>query len=367
MNMIKAAKKKWIPPNVRMSEALRARVADWKPGTAVGTEVALAEEFGVSRMTARKAVERLVKDGLLERHAGIGVFRRDKDKEPRHFRFLAGNLLWDSAIGVMLTFRNQIKRTGAELDLRDAEGDAAKLKEELLALPKSGAVGAGVFSIHEPELAEVIADLVASGFPIVVIDEVFDPKTGVSGFVSDNAQGGRIAAEQFVKAGHRNLAFIGDYVADTVRARWEGFREVAEANGINPVRIELTADDRLGDWAHIIREATRRLLREYPETTGVFCSCDAVARHVMRELWDQKIVVPRDLSVIGFDDDPISGWTSPALTTLHQNFEALGEAAGKALLARYEDRTLPPETVTVPVTLVERGSVGPAPVPRKRR
>ncbi|MBQ1345444.1 MAG: GntR family transcriptional regulator, partial [Kiritimatiellae bacterium] len=63
MKKTKPEKRKWIAPNVRMTEALRARVAALGPGDALGTEVALAGEFGVSRMTARKAVETLVSEG----------------------------------------------------------------------------------------------------------------------------------------------------------------------------------------------------------------------------------------------------------------------------------------------------------------
>lgn len=360
MKKTKPEKRKWIAPNVRMTEALRARVAALGPGDALGTEVALAGEFGVSRMTARKAVETLVSEGVLERRAGIGVFVRDAASDPRRFRFLAGNLLWDSVIRVATAFRQEAGAAGFEVEMHDAGGSADKLKDELAALPGSGASGAVVFSIHDPALTAAVADIVATGFPLVVIDEAFDPKTNVPGVVSDNALGGRLAAERLIHAGHRELAFIGDWVADTVRARWAGFRQIAETHGLRPVRLEIRADDRLGDWTHIIHEATRRLLRRKLRPTGIFCSCDAVARHVMRALEAHGVEVPRDVSLIGFDDDPIAEWTKPALTTVRQDFAALGTAAARALVSRCADRNAPAGTVTVPVSLVVRDTVGRA-------
>ena len=181
------------------------------------------------------------------------------------------------------------------------------------------------------------------------------------GSISTNkASGGRLAAERLSHAGHRELAFLGDWVADTVRARWAGFRQIAEAHGLRPVRLEIRADDRLGDWTHIIHEATRRLLRRKLRPTGIFCSCDAVARHVMRALEAHGVEVPRDVSLVGFDDDPIAEWTKPALTTVRQDFAALGTAAARALVSRCADRNAPVGTVTVPVSLVVRDTVGRA-------
>ena len=353
----KTEKRKWVAPNVRMTEALRLRLADLRPGQALGTEVALAIEFGVSRMTARKAVETLVSEGLLERRAGVGVFLREADKDPHRFLFLAGNLLWDSVIRVAMAFRQEAGLAGYEVEMRDAEGSASKLKAELEALPKSGVSGAVVFSIHDPGLTALMADVVAKGFPLVVIDEAFEPKTGVTGVVSDNALGGRLAAERLIHAGRRELAFIGDYAADTVRARWAGFRQIAEAKGLKPTRLELRTDDRLGDWTHIIHDATRRLLRRKVRPTGIFCSCDAVARYVMRALEAHGVEVPRDISLIGFDDDPIAEWTKPALTTVRQDFAGLGAAAAKALIARCAEKSASPGTISVPVSFVVRDTV----------
>lgn len=355
-------KKKWVAPNLRVAEALKERVAGLKPGDSLGTEVAIAAEFAVSRMTARKAVESLVAGGLVERRAGVGVFVCEGMKGPRRFRFLAGNLLWDSTIRVASAFRRIAAAAGAEAELRDAEGDAAKLKSELFELPSSGVSGAVVFSIHDAELTKMIAELASKGFPLVVVDEAFEASTDVVGVVSDNTLGGRLAAELMIHAGHRELAFIGDYEADTVRARWAGFRQIAEQKGLKPVRMELKADDRLGDWTHVIHEATRRLLKRKTRPTGVFCSCDAVARHVLRALEAHGLSVPRDVSLVGFDDDPIAEWMTPALTTVRQDFSALGEVAARKLTGLVDKKVLEGETSVVPVSLVVRDSV----VSRKR-
>ncbi len=353
-------KEKKKAPNVRVAEALRARVALLEPGDALGTEVAIAEEFGVSRMTTRKAVEQLVEDGLVERRAGVGVFLCEPENVVRNYRFIAGNLLWDATMRTASAFQRTLVAKKGMVELRDAGGDTKRLVAEIRALPNSGLTGAAIYSIHDEAVGVAIAEVVSGGFPLVVIDEDFASRASATSIVSDNALGGRLAAERLIHAGHRELAFIGDYAADTVRARWAGFKQIAETSSLKPVRIELKTADRLGDWTHSIHDATRRLLKRKVRPTGIFCSCDAVARHVLRALEAHGVQVPRDASLIGFDDDPIAEWTTPALTTIRQDFAALGKTAAEALFARSRKKAAEAVTINVPVSLIVRDTVGRA-------
>ena len=85
-----------IPPYARLADRLRSLIREHSlaPGAGIGTEVQLAHENGLSRMTARRAVQVLVDEGLVERRAGRGVFVRCGDDSARRIVFLAGDLLW---------------------------------------------------------------------------------------------------------------------------------------------------------------------------------------------------------------------------------------------------------------------------------
>ena len=61
--------------------------------------------------------------------------------------------------------------------------------------------------------------------------------------------------------------------------------------------------------------------------TAIVCSCDAVARIAYRVLAEEGIGVPQDVSLTGFDDDPIAEWMSPPLTTIRQDFAEMGRKA----------------------------------------
>lgn len=357
--MAKKVKSRGRPSlNARIADVLRERVAAMKPGEPFGTEVALATECGVTRMTARKAVNALVAEGLVERRAGVGLFVREKDAVTRRWRFVAGNFLWDPAIRAASAVRREAAKIGVDVELRDAAGDMDVLIREIAELPDSGAAGALVFSLHGSRFDDAIRAVAAKDFPLVVLDECMDARSRVSCVLSDNALGGRLAAERVFRAGHRNLAFIGDFVADTVRARWEGFCRLAEKQtGVKPVKYDIKGEDRLGDWGIEIRAAVARLLRRKSRPTAVFCSCDAIARHAMRAFAEAGLSVPRDVSIVGFDDDPIAEWASPPLTTVRQDFGAMGREAVKALVARIEKPAAPGVTVKMPVELVERESL----------
>ena len=156
---------------------------------------------------------------------------------------------------------------------------------------------------------------------------------------------------------HR-LAFIGDLESDTVYARWSGFSALAvELTGAKPLKYDVKGVARLGDWSDAIRAIVRRIVRLKECPTAIFCSCDTVARHAMRAFAEEGLSVPQDLSIVGFDDDPIAEWASPPLTTVRQDFGAMGREAVKALVARIEKPTAPGVTVKMPVELVERESL----------
>jgi len=354
---VKKEKKKWTPPFAVLEGALRAVVDKSEPGASLGSEVAIAKEHGVSRMTARKAVNALVAEGLVERRAGVGLFVRGKGTVTRRFRLVAGNLLWDVAMAVASGARGEACERGVEIEFRDAGGDMASFVREIKALPGSGVAGGIILSSHDEVFEAALRKVAATGFPLAVVDRV--PRgDGIPSVASDNRAGGATAADALADAGRADLAFVGDLAADTVAERWEGFRARCAERGLAaPVSMDIRGIDRFGSWEAAVRKIVGRLLARRRRPTGLFCSCDAVARFAMRTLAAQGLSVPRDLSIVGFDDDPIAEWTTPALTTVAQDFAALGREGVRALIARLADPSGAARATIVPVRLVRRASV----------
>ena len=354
------------PPFARLANALRRRLLEESPapGALLGTETEIAREGGVSRMTARRAVQQLVDEGLVERRAGRGVFVRGDGPTPRTVRFLAGNLLWAPAVRVAQTVQEDAPDAGLDVSVFDARGNLSALLDELRALPQSGAAGAIVMSQHDPAFNRALAALVAADYPFVVVDQALADLPAPS-VASDNRAGGRLAAEALLAAGHRRLAFLGDLAADTTAARAQGAADACAAALVPPPVVFDIPGQRFADWEPAIRARVAEILRTRPRPTALVCSCDAVALHAIRALADAGFSVPRDMSVTGFDDDPIAEWASPALTTVRQDFSEMGRRALAALAAQLSATPTAPAHEAVPVALVERASV--APPPRLRR
>ena len=160
------------------------------------------------------------------------------------------------------------------------------------------------------------------------------------------------------------------YVLETLKQEPERFKSTPEACAamlagrcafviadIDPAKYCVKGEDRLGDWGTEVRAAVGKILRRKVRPTALFCSCDAIARHAMRAFAEVGMQVPEDVSLVGFDDDPIAEWTTLALTTVRQDFMAMGREAVKALVARIAKPAAPGAVVNVPVEFITRQSL----------
>ena len=113
-------------------------------------------------------------------------------------------------------------------------------------------------------------------------------------------------------------------------------------------------------------ELTRMMipvLTHRPEVTAVLCANDEMAAGLLRALHEHGRRVPEDVSVVGFDDIPLAEYLWPPLTTVRQDFRAIGSELVALLLQQIRERTsLAGHHVVVPTQLIVRASTGPAPL-----
>ena len=222
-----------------------------------------------------------------------------------------------------------------------------------------GVIAVGVSAKH-PEVEQ----LRAVGLPLVMVDS-----TALSDLPSievDDEGGAAAAAQHLVDLGHRELLIIGidstpgtPPEADGVGGRrMRGYRRALDAAGIQ-----------LEENALVVAPATieggiaalNRAWEDGLRPTGVLVMSDAMAIGVLRAARELGVGVPKDLSVVGFDDIDISQHTNPPLTTVHQPIRLKGETAVRVLLARIGHVDPRPERRQLATRLIVRGSTGPAP------
>jgi DNA-binding LacI/PurR family transcriptional regulator len=250
-----------------------------------------------------------------------------------------------------------------------------------------GFIAYGLSADH-PEIDQVRR----SGIPFVLVDSTALPEE-LSVSVDDEI-GARSAAEYLIELGHRSFAILAfepplDATSDLAPA-------VGNAGGGaghgSAARYWTTADDAAArrmrgyvaalDGAGIDvppgaiasmpstleagATAFRRLYDDGQRPTAVLAMSDALAIGVIRAARDLGIHVPRDVSVVGFDDIDVAAFTDPPLTTIHQPGRSKGEAAMRILLSRLEggDAHDSPHW-RLETRLIVRGSTGPAAINRQ--
>jgi LacI family transcriptional regulator len=174
-------------------------------------------------------------------------------------------------------------------------------------------------------------------------------------FVVDDLQGGRLAAEHLVRLGRRNIAIVtGPERHLSARLRATAGVEVLAKAGL-PVA---GGTPFWGEWTERWGgEATRSLLSGGVELDGIVCGSDQIARGVVDALREAGVVVPSEISVIGFDNwDVMVDGSRPALTTIDMNLVDLGRHAARALLDAIEADMLQPGVHDLPCHLVMRES-----------
>jgi LacI family transcriptional regulator len=192
--------------------------------------------------------------------------------------------------------------------------------------------------------------------PTMNVDlDVSGPRAGY--VMSDNVGGARTATRHLVELGHVRIATITG-LSNTKPAidRLRGYREELLAHGF-PYR---TTYVRAGDFYSASGdEQTHRLLALRRPPTAIFAASDEMAIGAVSAIHEAGLSVPRDVSVVGFDDIESASLLRPPLTTIRQNKTALGRVAGESLIGLIEDEQAKPPRIALPVELVERSSAAP--------
>ncbi|MFC7550862.1 LacI family DNA-binding transcriptional regulator [Plantactinospora sp. GCM10030261] len=346
----------------------------------------IADHVGVSRMTVSNAFSRpdqlsaTLRTKVLAAAAELGYVGPDPAA-----RALARGTT--GAVGVLLTgslryaFTDEVATTflGAIVDELAPTGLALTLlpavtRTDVAAAQQVAVDGALIYSC-DPGLPALDV-LRRRQIPMVYVDQ--EPDGDTPSVNIDDRAGARAAAQHLVDLGHRDIGIMtvslagphgvpltdveppaGDGYVSTQRLL--GWRDALDPVGVRPlvVRQPHCHVDEAYDGARALLD------RDHPPT-AVLCFSDAIAQGLVAAAEDLGLRVPADLSVVGFDDNPLARRMRPALTTVRQDVEAKGHAAAAALTAAIErartgasDRVA---SVNLPIDLLVRESTAAPPV-----
>ena len=187
----------------------------------------------------------------------------------------------------------------------------------------------GVILVTTTLTAAQVGQLRGAGIPLVVIDPANTPPPDIPSVGATNWAGGLAATEHLLSLGHRRIGMITGYPDMLCSlARLDGYRSSLERAGlsVDPALI------RFGDFEHEGGFARAVELLDLPDRpTAIFAGSDQMAFGVYEAVRQRGLRIPDDLSVVGFDELPVSRWASPPMTTVRQPLVEMGAAAAQMI------------------------------------
>lgn len=211
------------------------------------------------------------------------------------------------------------------------------------------------FILHSDKLSDDELIDVVKNTPATIILNRYIPDIANNCIFIDNELGGYLATKHLLDHGHTHIACItGQLSKGDSRDRLQGYRLALAEAGIdyNPSYVIEGRFDHDGN-----HERTRRLLDRASDITAVFCQNDNIALAVYDVAAERGIIIGKELSVVGFDNDYHSAHIRPRLTTVNFPVEEMGREAARGVLAMVQDNEVHLKQQLQP-ELISRDSVG---------
>lgn len=218
---------------------------------------------------------------------------------------------------------------------------------------------AGFMVVSPGQITPHLQQLLDDGYRIVIVDRALS-SLETDSVVSDNYGGARQAVEHLLALGHRRIGFIvSNLEHETIQGRWAGVKDAMLCAGIKiDPDLVYTEGDELPATGY---EGAEFILEHKNPPTAIFAFNDMMALGVLRYAQQHKIDVPKDLSVVGFDDMLLASYSTPSLTTILQPKYELGQKAARLLLRRLRGDESQFVRMTLPTKLIVRESTAPPP------
>ncbi|MDD5729319.1 MAG: GntR family transcriptional regulator [Victivallales bacterium] len=318
-----------------------------KPHECVLSENELSKKYNISRRSSRKALDNLVRKGLLYRMAGKGTFVADpKDNQNAlslrqlTFAFIVPDIDDIFISEICKGVQDAANASNCNLIIQSSSGNIEKENVNIEYSLQHHVNGAIIFPNWGKANIDVIYRLKEAKIPFVLIDRYFkDFDTNYVGV--DNKKSACEMVCHLIRLGHRKIAHLHGTEGSANDERLEGYREALASAGIvyRPeyvTKIDMTmrmnGNDRFEPDRQGGYENMQKLLALKEPPTAVFAGNDYQAIGAMQAIKNAGLAVPGDISVAGFDDLKFSSLLETPLTTVRQPKHEIGSKAFEILL-----------------------------------
>lgn len=354
---------------------IRIHNNDFSYDTAFCTEKQLSTQYNVSRITAKRAITDLEQRGILYRKRGVGSFvsrnalskLSDSSRPAPDSKMVSFLLPFDITKGNLFqtleVLNNSLSRNGYFMSLYISDTSSRKETANIKLLLSQNVSALIYYPMRDNINLNLLNEFVFAGVPVVIIDKSTDCPY-IHNIVCDNFGGGSLLTRHLIELGHRNIAFFTTAPIEetsSVRNRFAGYLNQMQANGI-PLTSnhlvyyphEISESDVLSEELSLFQNTIRRMYDM--GVTAIIAENDRVAQFIHMACSKIGLRIPEDISLCGFDNTEIAKKLN--ITTIYQNFVAIGEAISSLLLTALANPSAPVQKITVPVELVVRDSTG---------
>lgn len=332
-----------------LADALRSDIQDgiYQPGKALPTEQALCRQFQVSRETVRQALGLLEKERLITRRQGSGTFVMDNFRRARQeLRTIAvittyiSDYIFPAVLREMESVLSENEATPLLFATQNEVANERRILKTLLKLEKlDGILVEGTKTgLPNPNLSLYRA-LSARGVPLVFFHGNYAELPDIPRVLDDNYNGGKMLVDYLYQSGRRKIA--GIFKSDDIQGhqRYSGYADALNSH-------ELPLEDGHVLWYstehknHLFRKngAQEPVIRALEGCDAVVCYNDEVASSLVAQLPKIGVDIPRQLSVVSFDNSTYSEMSAPRITSLSHASCNVGRLAAELLLRILRDK-----------------------------
>ena len=349
---------------------------NWATNSKIPSENELAAQFHVSRITVKNALTNLVESGVIFRQQGKGSFvspnhhialdslyQKQNNGQKRAIGFLMPRLDNRFTANVLSGIEDELSNANYHLifaKTNDSQThEILKIKEML----EYGVDGLIIFPVEGEHYNNEILSLTLSKFPLVLVDR-FLKGIDTSSVSSDNYNASIDAVNHLYELGHRHIALFSSKAEGTssIEDRISGYEQGLENNKIL-INRGLQVSNMTFDMTHEqIYTIVSNFLDENPEVTAII-TCN-MGVEIIRAVRETGRNVPKDLSIIIFDDIPDANYFHLSPTVIAQQELEIGREAAKHIIEQIQHIEQGEQVwrrIQLPTTIISRETTDIAP------
>jgi len=351
-----------VPLYRQIADRLRIKIqsGEWKEGDRLQSHQELAETFGVSMITIKKAMAELVDEGIIYIRPGKGTFvapKKPREEKVRHktIGLVLSDLKEPFFSMVLSSVEEKASLQGYSMFLSNTSEQAEKEERQIHRFRELGVDGLIIASMtHVHRGPAPIRRLKEEGFPFVMVSYIEDEDIPYVG--TDHALGAYLGTRHLVELGYRRIGYINAEEGNLLgELRKQGYSRALEDAG------------RLVDEGSLYRlkwedyesgyEIGRVFSGLVERPDAMFAYSDVAALGFEQAVLDSGLSVPGDVAIVGFDDIERDLYAPVPLTTVHQPAEEIGAGAFAVLSKLMDGEQVRIRTILEP-RLVVRKSCG---------